>query len=80
MRQAKCWRRFVSAMAVFTKLQRELLTEVVLLNRSVAKLVAAWTEAGRRCSTGGIMGQLVAALDQLADYFRDEIASGKLAA
>jgi hypothetical protein len=67
-RQARCWRRFVKAMAAFTRAQRELLTLVVLTNNSVHRIAAA-----RRINPPRLMGELVACLDQLEQHFASEV-------
>jgi hypothetical protein len=67
-RQTRCWRRFVKAMAVFTRAQRELLTLAVLLNTSVHRIAAA-----RGLQAPILMGQLVACLDMLAQHLAAEV-------
>jgi hypothetical protein len=67
-RQARCWRRFVRAMASFTRPQRELLTLCALMNVSIARIAEA-----RGCNPPRLMGELVAVLDQLEQYFSSEI-------
>jgi hypothetical protein len=67
-RQARCWRRFVRCMAMFTRAQRELLTLVVLLNNSVHRVAAA-----RDINPPRLMGELVACLDQLEQHFAPEV-------
>jgi hypothetical protein len=68
LRQARCWHRFVKVMANFTRSQRELLTEVVLMNRPVSRVAE---ERGR--TPAHLMGHLEAILDQLVGYFADEV-------
>jgi hypothetical protein len=67
-RQARCWRRFVRCMVMFTRAQRELLTLVVLLNTSVHRIAMA-----RGVHPPRLMGELVACLDQLEQHFASEV-------
>jgi hypothetical protein len=73
LRQARCWRNFVRAMAIFTAAQRQFLTFVLLLNRSPAQWVKERRAAGLSCNPGWAMGQLIALLDQLEAHLSTEI-------
>src|SRR5215472_218863 len=73
LRQARCWRNFVRAMAIFTAQQRQFLTFVLLLNRSPAQWVKERWAAGLSCNPGWAMGQLIALLDQLEAHLSSEI-------
>jgi hypothetical protein len=73
LRQARCWRNFVRAMAVFTREQRQFLTFVLLLNRAPAQWVKERRAAGLSCNPGWAMGQLIALLDQLEAHLSSEI-------
>jgi hypothetical protein len=67
-RQARCWHRFVKVIALFTRTQRELITLVVLTNTSVHRIAMA-----RRIHPPRLMGELVAVLDLLDQYFSGEV-------
>jgi hypothetical protein len=73
LRQARCWRNFVRAMAIFTVGQRQFITFVLLLNRAPAQWVKERRAAGVSCNPGWAMGQLIALLDQLEAHLSSEI-------
>ena len=73
LRQARCWRNFVRAMAIFTAEQRQFVTFVLLLNRPPAQWVKERRAAGLSCNPGWAMGQLIALLDQLEAHLSSEI-------
>jgi hypothetical protein len=73
LRQARCWRNFVCATAIFTAEQRQFLTFVLLLNRPPAQWVNERRAAGLSCNPGWAMGQLIACLDQLEAHLSSEI-------
>jgi hypothetical protein len=60
-------------MAIFTRDQRELLTHVLLLNRSVDRWCKDRREAGLSANAPMVMGKLVACLDLLEQHFSSEI-------
>ena len=73
LRQARCWKNFVRAMAIFTAEQRQFVTFVLLLNRPPAQWVKERRAAGVSCNPGWAMGQLIALLDQLEAHLSSEI-------
>jgi hypothetical protein len=73
LRQARCWRNFVRAMAFFTLEQRQFITFVLLLNRPPAQWVKERRAAGVSCNPGWVMGQRIALLDQLEAHLSSEI-------
>ena len=66
--QARCWRRFVRVMAIFTRPQRELLTSAVLMNIAVSRIAEA-----RGCCPRRTMGELTACLDMLVTFLDSEV-------
>ena len=79
-RQARCWRRFVQIMALFTKPQRALLTELLLLNLSVNKIVQMRQAAGLTVHPAMLMGTVLALLDQLVTHLEGELEKADSAA
>jgi hypothetical protein len=71
--QARCWRNFVRAMAIFTADQRQFVTFILLLNRPPAQWVMERRAVGLSCNPGWAMGQLIALLDQLEAHLSSEI-------
>jgi hypothetical protein len=73
LRQARCWKNLVRAMAIFTAEQRQFVTFVLLLNRPPAQWVKEQRAAGVSYNPGWAMGQLIALLDLLEAHLSSEI-------
>jgi hypothetical protein len=72
--QARAWRPFIRAMAMYTTDERSMITAVVLLNHSVIRWCEAiYQETGIQPSQHREMGRLVSCLDRLVEHFRSEI-------
>jgi hypothetical protein len=73
VRQARAWRGFQRAMAMYGPADRELLTHVVLLNRSIASWCAEQRAAGLVMDDKPTVRRLVSILDRLVEHFRGEV-------
>lgn len=74
-RQQRCGYKLRRVLGAFPPEEKALLLAVVLLNRPIARVAAAWGE-GRH----GLMKILVSALDKLVDVLADDLARTDMAA
>jgi hypothetical protein len=73
VRQARAWRGFQRAMAMYGQADRELLTHVVLLNRSIAGWCQEKRALGLIADDKATVRRLVGILDRLVEHFRGEV-------
>jgi hypothetical protein len=74
VRQARSWRPFQRAMALYDADERKLVTAVVLLNMPVMRWCdAVFRETSERLNPHRQQQRLVACLDRLVEHFRGEI-------
>jgi hypothetical protein len=73
LRQARAWRPFQRAMALFNGDERDLIAHVVLLNLATSRYIVVRRMSGKPTAETTIKPMLISCLDRLVEQFKSEV-------